>query len=148
MNCSRSTLSRYIESDPLGLGGGDFSTYGYAKSDPVANTDPNGEDAYPFVPGSPGVPINPSYTTGPDQWQQYYSPSLPPEQALQQACFSIRIWWDSLTPTERLMLECKLGTSAAICVPITFETPTLKGKAKVAVACQSVTTEMCYMATH
>jgi len=33
---------RYIESDPIGLGGGNYSTYGYADENPVSFTDPLG----------------------------------------------------------------------------------------------------------
>jgi RHS repeat-associated protein len=33
---------RYVESDPIGLRGGNYSTYGYAGEDPVSLTDPLG----------------------------------------------------------------------------------------------------------
>jgi len=39
-----STLSRYVESDPMGLGSGDYSTYGYAGANPLKNVDPSGRD--------------------------------------------------------------------------------------------------------
>lgn len=37
-----STLGRYVESDPIGLDGGDYSTYGYVRSNPLITTDRRG----------------------------------------------------------------------------------------------------------
>jgi len=37
-----SALGRYVESDPIGLAGRDFSTYGYARSNPLARSDKTG----------------------------------------------------------------------------------------------------------
>jgi RHS repeat-associated protein len=35
-------VGRYVESDPIGLYGGSYSTYSYAQSDPVVLADPSG----------------------------------------------------------------------------------------------------------
>jgi uncharacterized protein RhaS with RHS repeats len=35
-------VGRYVESDPIGLNGGSYSTYGYAGNDPLSNFDPLG----------------------------------------------------------------------------------------------------------
>ncbi len=37
-----SALGRYVESDPIGLRGGDYSTYGYVKGNPLRSSDPKG----------------------------------------------------------------------------------------------------------
>jgi len=55
---------RYAESDPMGLGSGDYSTYAYAGGNPVSRTDSSGlqETApgyvYPALPYAPGTAEN------------------------------------------------------------------------------------------
>ena len=74
-----SAIGRYDESDPIGLAGGNFSTYAYVKSDPLTGSDPLGlagppdrtaEPTYGF-PGALDFPLDPSRFGWPDlAWQQ------------------------------------------------------------------------------
>lgn len=50
-----SILGRYVESDPIGLRGMDFSTFGYAGGDPVSNVDPKGTQTIIQTPDGPIV---------------------------------------------------------------------------------------------
>jgi RHS repeat-associated protein len=53
-------VGRYVESDPIGLYGGSYSTYSYAQSDPVVLADPSGlrVDYNGYVVSNPMVRLN------------------------------------------------------------------------------------------
>lgn len=42
LGCCGVASAHYVESDPIGLAGGSYSTYSYVKDDPIALTDPKG----------------------------------------------------------------------------------------------------------
>ena len=44
-------VGRFVESDPIGLAGGSYSTYAYANEDPIFDLDPTGRDAWTYYAG-------------------------------------------------------------------------------------------------
>jgi RHS repeat-associated protein len=52
-----SAVGRYVESDPLGLAGGSYSTYGYVAENPVSNTDPFGLSSLIYNPAAGTVTV-------------------------------------------------------------------------------------------
>jgi RHS repeat-associated protein len=88
--------ANYVESDPLGLGGGNLSTYAYAASDPLSSLDPDGlasrGRAIPALPQLlppaiviPGTPENSSWVHNATDALSLPSSPIPNTQSSAQA---------------------------------------------------------------
>ena len=70
---------RYVESDPIGLNGGSYSTYAYGGGSPVNNIDPSGNFVFP-VPPPVAAPVAVGTIAAPIAARKLVLPGMPSEQ--------------------------------------------------------------------
>ncbi len=79
-------IRRYIESDPIGLAGGSYSTYSYGNNNPVGDDDPLGLQTAPTLPVGPGPLITPPVAIpGTPENQQFVNAAMGAIEEIQAA---------------------------------------------------------------
>jgi RHS repeat-associated protein len=77
---------RYIESDPIGLAGGSYSTYSYTNNNPIGRSDPSGLQTAPTLPIGPGpLIIPPVAIPGTPENQQFVNAAIGAIEEIQAA---------------------------------------------------------------